>query len=460
MIIITELNFFNAFLKNINRYPEWCVRKNDAVRYLRCDSDEICASFFDDLKQRFPSMFDKPLKFTSQSLYWQHTLPTAVQGPKSFLTNLNPNADDPRTRMFSATNNSTTKVHQLHTGFKYETKLCGGEQRKSNSSNLSPVIQDNKIPAGPTTNLSSEYSKLVKTLPSKQIIKTHIDQQTKKTSVTKQKNPSNQTQKDFKVIPDTVTRNVLSKQELPNRISPKYNADSSTGNIIDIPDSPFDQLVPDELLLVQGTSSSSNEQMFQEENKGRFKRTKKVREEEHSPLKNHNEEMVDLSAIKSQRKIKSTSKDENATLKSYKKNKVEESPRLEGSSHYNKDTTRGFFLVDESLFDGESQLVPDGATNESRFEDSSMGMGHDVEMETVSSVVMAEKDESVVPTLSLDNSKHGRSSKGSPMKRSEEEEDVIFPKHNSFMNHINSGTVIFIVKRDYRRESYLLYKAF
>ena len=102
----------------MNRYPEWCVRKNDAVRFLRCDSNTICDSFLDDLTQRMPSLFNKQFKFTTQALYWQNSLPAADSGNKSFLTKQPQSIHHKQTKVFSGDRPNSTS--SLEEGFRYD----------------------------------------------------------------------------------------------------------------------------------------------------------------------------------------------------------------------------------------------------------------------------------------------------------------------------------------------------
>lgn len=375
---------------------------------MRCDSEEICSSFFSDLKQRLPSLFDKPLKFTSKSLYWQKSMPSADAGPKSFLSNQQQTTDKARTKMFSTTTNSNAaadKIQLLYTGFRYEKasssettvfdKPSTNPSQPESGFGKNPIPNSQGLPLKQTENVSARGHSTLNSVKKNQNIadlqmnsnitsnKDITIQQNRKLSSSHIKNHlSKQEQKNRNAQSNSIVHlSKIQQQHNPSKVSPLIrngNKSNNDGNIIDIPDSPFDQLVPDDLLLL---NSSLNQNIYQDTTVPKdFRDSQKKRDVEIRTDKN----------------------------------------------------PRGFSLVDESLFEGENQLVPDKTTCENTPRDLAVVSKNSL---VTTSLYGDDTNDGVVPSCStvIQQQQHKVAKKSYLEKHTRDifDEDSIFPKNDS-----------------------------
>ncbi|XP_066920675.1 uncharacterized protein C18orf63-like isoform X2 [Clytia hemisphaerica] len=316
---------------NVFTYPEWCVRKNDAVRYLRCDTDEICSLFFTDLEQRMPSIFSKPFKFTNQSLFWQKNLPTADKGNKSFLTNHPQFNNTNKTKAFTSNTKAISKKESTTSGFQYEkSEMVSSISTCSNptQTNSSRLVQAtsrnvNSKPLHSTPSIKNlSLNKSADEMKTNQLPppKTIQNSRSVVTNVTNHK-------KTLKTQLSTKPSSLKEIHQKQTKAFPK-NSPLLGGNIIDIPDSPFDQLVPEELL--QSNMSMNNDEntlLYQDQNN-----------------------------VKPSNDFKRNEQNSKST-------KDKESNQTNDDCFINKSD---FSLIDESMFedgcDDEGQVVPDQST--------------------------------------------------------------------------------------------------
>ena len=238
-------------------------------------------------------------------------MPTADTGPKSFLTNQPQNNNDARTKMFS-TSTSNPPKKSLSTGFKYETSTQPPSHKTLGKSSINPPQAESSFDQIPgLNNQKPQHPKVNKLMEASSTL--NIDKQSK------------QSQKNSQVKNSTNGLNNRSlKLQQNQKVSPLIDTKFNE-NIIDIPDSPFDQLVPDYLLIQSSTSMNNlNQHMYQDVEPESLAHSK-TKHREQMPLVDCQKQTID-----------------------------------EG---------RGFSLVDESLFEDENQLVPEKSTSETSLRD-------------------------------------------------------------------------------------------
>ena len=194
--------FFNIkfFGSTIFTYPEWCVRKFEPIKYLRCDHDAICKQFLQDLFTRMPSICGSSLHFTKESLYWQKSLLSADMGSKSFLIKSFPKLPYAQVHTLKKRVNSTDT--QRGHGFQYTE--CS-ENDRNNPYNLN--LYDSK-------NCLTNNDKLLCLQNEKKRFYHFLNHDTNNSE-----------------------RRIQQRLSDSNTVSPK-------NNIIDIPDSPFVNISP------------------------------------------------------------------------------------------------------------------------------------------------------------------------------------------------------------------------
>jgi len=224
-----------------------------------------------------PSLFSKQLKFTTQTLYWQNSLPAADAGNKSFLTKQPQFTNHKLTKEFSGNRQSATS--NLAQGFQYDQPKQQSQTQTQPYKSLKKQFSYNT--AKPTEAVNQESPAQLSTKK----------QSSNNSAVKLSGAGSNLSTKCFKNISiysnsSCARKEVDASKNCMEGLSKRNENPSSsstqtevkdTRNIIDIPDSPcFDQLVPDELLANLSTTGNTTTKTFYQDDENMRKADKRT----------------------------------------------------------------------------------------------------------------------------------------------------------------------------------------
>ena len=264
---------------------------------MRCDQDEICKLFFNDVQARIPNIFNVRLNFTSESLYWQKNLPSASVGSKSFLTKQPQSSCNIYTKPFQSTQQQRAS-NTLTRGFQFTTDEDETDTTKQNEFSNNRFTQQKSTSTSTQDALQESYTQhasqyfrtsqtISKSSNGRKMLNTQSEASSKQQSFiqrrSQQQQPrlqqqiNNQRQFSHQQLsnnqPQANIQRQFSNQQKPKSqrqlkseqqsnvqqrtnnssqisIQRQSNVHQQTNNIIDIPDSPsLDQIVPDELFL-------------------------------------------------------------------------------------------------------------------------------------------------------------------------------------------------------------------
>ncbi|XP_057290709.1 uncharacterized protein LOC130613372 isoform X2 [Hydractinia symbiolongicarpus] len=218
--------FFNiCFGTTVFTYPEWCIRCTQPSRFLRCDHDDICKSFLQDLAARMPNMCHSPLKFTKESLFWKNDFPTANRGNQLCLGK-QPSAELQKyVQPFQHVRNHVTTTSRWKPFQYVDMERDGKKSLQISGIFANKTTQNLRYPSNAIQGCSKKQAVGSAILPNKNYNQARSDGQNNA------KPNLERTQK---------SSSMLTKQ--------------TSRNIVEIPDSPaLEQIVPDDLLDIEQT---------------------------------------------------------------------------------------------------------------------------------------------------------------------------------------------------------------
>lgn len=218
--------FFNiCFGTTVFTYPEWCIRCTQPSRFLRCDHDDICKSFLQDLAARMPNMCHSPLKFTKESLFWKNDFPTANRGNQLCLGKQPSTELQKYVQPFQHVRNHVTTTSRCKPFQYVDMERDGKKSSQINGIFANKTTQNLRYPWNAIQGCSKKQAVGSAILPNNNYNQARSDGQNNA------KQNLERTQK---------SSSMLTKQ--------------TSRNIVEIPDSPaLEQIVPDDLLDIEHT---------------------------------------------------------------------------------------------------------------------------------------------------------------------------------------------------------------